>query len=215
MRTLNSIAHEIKDRLSGGNASQDIQLDERDIVIRIREKLNELLRLTNFENTKSGDRNGMLLYVATYADREVKEDEEQKHVYCELPENFVNLPHTKGIHSVHPKGSPDEVLVRSNNNYVSRHLPVSHMELKPSYFLEGNRIIFRKKNFKHNSWKNMVIKLIVAAPESYGLNDPLPVYSDQVGVIVDQLTQYFSAPTIQDTLNDGNKDRGVNINGKE
>jgi hypothetical protein len=209
--TLNSIAHLIKDRLAGGNSSTDNQLDERDLALRIRQALNSVLRISTFENQQQGDRNSANMYVATY-EVAIETDKIEKYKYIELPDVLANLAHNKGIHSMHPKGSPDERLLRSNNHYVTSHLRVGHMEGDPSYFLEGNRLVMRKKNFK-TAWKDMIVKLKIAAPDKFGLNDPLPVYADQVFQVVDLVTQYYAPPVIQDVLNDGNKDIGVNING--
>ena len=213
MTTLRSMASIIKDRLSGGDATIDSQLDVRDIAIRIREKMNELIKLSFFENMKMGDRNSISLYVATYTGVEVKTDETQKYKYCDLPDNFMLMPHNKGIHSIAPTNDSIIQLVRHNNPYVSQHLRVAHMETLGGYYLEGNRIVFKKKNFDNTKWKKFNIKLIVAAPEVYGLDDPLPLYIDQRSMIIEQLTQFYSQPVIHDSLNDGNKDIGVNTNG--
>jgi len=209
MTTLNSIAHLIKDRLAGGNSSVDNQLDERDIIIRIRQVINQVLRISFFENMGIGDRNASNLYIVSY-EVSIMEDTAEKYKYIKLPDVLANLPYNKGIHSMHPKGSPDETLIRANNHYVTRNLRSSQMEGKPAYFLEGDRLVMRKKNWK-SSWTKMIVKLKLAAPDKFGLDDPLPVYADQISQVVEIVTTYFAPPVIQDVLNDGNKDRVVNI----
>lgn len=211
MTTLRSMALIIKDRLSGGEATIDSNLDVRDIAIRIREKMNEVVKMSFFENMKAGDRNSIALYVATYTKVEIKLDKDLSVKYCELPDKMQLIPYNKGIHQVVPSTEPHSPLIRSNNHNVSDNLRVSQMEGRGSYYLEGNRIVFRKKGFNHNKWKEMTIKLIVAAPDAYGLDDQLPIYADHQSTIVEQLTQFYSQPIIHDSLNDGNKDIGVNI----
>jgi hypothetical protein len=209
MKTLKQIAFLVKDRLSGGNASIDSQLDERDIMMFARAKMNEAVKLAFYENMREGDRQVVPMYIATYTDVAVSQDDKLKVYYSNLPDLFITMPYSKGVHAVHPQKDPSITFIRSNNPGVVQSLAAGNFEGKPSYYLEGLRMVYREKNF-NTKWDKVIVKLLIAAPDKIGENDVLPLLPDQEAWVIEQCTQYFSAQVLQDNLNDGNKDIGVN-----
>lgn len=210
--TLSKEAHLIKDRLSGGNSHTDSQLDVRDIIMYYRSAMSDVLRLVFYDNMTIGDKSQIPMYIAFYPALELKEDDQDDINYVDLPSAYFHLPHNKGIVHVSPADTPEKEIYRSNNPYVAMNIPeVANFEQNMWYWVEGLKLKFPSYNLDEKM-ESVNVKLLIPGPDSIGINDPLPIIPNQMTEIRNRVTQYFSDNVIQDVLNDGNKDRGVNIN---
>lgn len=206
-------AHLIKDRLAGGDDFYN-KTDVRDIIQVYKGVMAEVLRLQFYDNMKEGDRSQIAMYISEWsgdAALTVQFDKKgTKQNYVILPDLYGGLPYNKSLVYAFPDGNPDTEIYRSNNPYVSKSLPVGNMEGRPSYYLQGFKMIFRENNWK-DSWTKVGVHILIPAPENIGDSDDLPVIPTHLNEIRNRVTQYFLNMPVQDVLNDGNKDRGVKV----
>lgn len=211
MTTLRKEAFLIKDELAGGNSSIDDQLDVRDIIMQYKAEMSNLLQLMFYDNMSLGDKSVIPVYVAFYPDIEVKLDTQDDCRYIDLPSSYMQLPHNKGIVKMNPSKTPEVQIYKSNNPYVAKDLPgVANFEGSPWGWPEGTKFKFAQNNWNVDAWQKVNVKLLIPGPDSLGENDTLPIIPNQVSEIRRRVKEYFSREVIQDVLNDGNKDRGVN-----
>ena len=211
MTTLKKEAYLIKDDLAGGNSSIDDQLDVRDIMMQYRAEMANLLQLTFYDNLSMGDKSVVPAYVAFYPDLEVKVDSQDDCRYIDLPSAYIHLPHNRGIVKLNPSKTPEVQIYKSTNPYVAQDLPgVANFEGNPWGWPEGIKFKFSQHNWNVEDWTKVNVKLLIPAPETLGESDTLPIVPNQIAEIRRRVKEYFSKETIQDVLNDGNKDRGVN-----
>lgn len=208
MRTLKSIAFVVKDDLAGGDATIDQYLDERDIMIFARAKMNELLKLQFYQNKQDGDNLNIPIYLATYNSVAVAANGTTGFREASLPEGYVGMPYAQGIHHVSPMADLTKDIIPNNNYHVNRDLDMAYMELNPSYRTEGLKLIFSERNW-NVSWTSVQIILLIAAPATIGESDSLPLLPDQEAALILSCKEHFRKLVPVDALNDGNPDKGV------
>ena len=211
MTTLRKIAAEIHRILSGGQLSNDSELDERYTIELIRNAMAEILKLQYLTKRQvADDRTHEKMYVATYPKIEVKWDDDTERAYAELPDFYVSLPYNRGVVSVASMDKPLDPMIQKLNPSVSSTLPAGKLQGKIGYYVEGLRVYWdedvRKKNVR-----KVLVKLIVPAPNTLKNDDNLPVTPEQVGGIIDRVIGWYKAEGIQDRISDSNKDIGVRI----
>lgn len=207
MITVNQIAHQVRRDLTGGDTSKDSNFNIEYIKIRARQGLNKLLKLAIYEKRNNFDRSAVTQYIATYPNLDVEEDTDRGEPYLDIPEFYQSLPHNKGIYAVCPNDNHQEPLIRRNFQSVSYGLPCYHLEGKKGYYVEGMRIYF-DKDFDDGK---ATLKLIVAAPDKFGDDDPLPILPEQQFDLIDMVKASMAERPLEDKINDGNPDIGVKV----
>ena len=133
MITLNKLASEVIRTLSGGDQAAESRIARREVIQRIRQTMNELLKLELLQGRTEGTRLPVAMYVATYPGLEVKA--EGNVFITDLPEFYISLPYNKGIYSLHPDSTPLAQYIRRNNPYVSQGLFILSSPFFLCYFL--------------------------------------------------------------------------------
>ena len=201
MITLNKIASQIIRKLSGGDRSKDSPIERRDVVLRIRQVMAELLKLELYEYRNAGDRLPPGLYIATYSDLTITKDTDTEEKYVTLPEHFMSLPYNKGIYRVAFSGS-EVSMIRRNNPYVSNVLPSASLEGHQGYYVEGFRLYLDNPEEINETKKKVTAKLLVPAPDSIGKDDSLPILPEHQAEIIRRVVNDMFSVAIEDKLND-------------
>lgn len=203
MTTLGKLSTIIIRTLSGGNQANESKVDRRVVVSQIRTALNGLLKRDYYDRkNQDGDRFPSDMYIATY---EVDIDEKGDGI---LPDTYVSLPFGGGVLEAHPLGKKALQFIKKTNSSVTSVL-LERMDKDgdgtemQTYTVEGlNVAITYKKYFG----KKMIFKVMKAAPDTIGLNDPLPI-SPEHEIEVAQAVIGAMGPTVQvptDNLSDNN-----------
>ncbi len=101
MNTKRKIAHEVIRFLSGGDQSNNSQIDERDVMIKIRHVINTRVKNNFFENYKMEGTTGVDgQYIFACANVPVTLDTARDEYYSVLPSIYVSLPKGRGIRQV-------------------------------------------------------------------------------------------------------------------
>jgi hypothetical protein len=203
MITLSQIAEQYIRDVSGGDQSKDSQVDRREVIVKIRQLMNQLLMGSYFQKWNEGDRSATTMYIASY-ELTINKSEDERY-YVDLPEFYVSLPYNRGIHRVFRKGSPENGFTPQHNYSVSDRVNASRVNSIDYYYVEGLRVFLRGKHTVQKDGK-IVAQLIVAAPDSVGENDPLPIIPEHQSVILQALKQGY-LPTKQDRLNNDRDER--------
>lgn len=205
MITIRKIAQEIIRIESGGDQSNDSQLSEAYIILMVRQAANKLLAPLIYARYNEDDRTGIEMMIATY---EVNVQGTIPNKYIDLPEFYISLPFNKGIRGISPIEDRTNEFIPRHNPAVTRSLPCADLEKgQHSYFTEGLKVYF-DGNFDS---KKVLLKLVVAAPDSIPVDDPLPIYPEMQSDIISMVRQMLLNQPIQDKILDNNKDVGVKI----
>jgi len=211
METLKKISAEIIKILSGGTPSKDSEYDERYIAQLVRSGMNEALKMEVFSKRQTDDdRSAIAMYIATYTALDVKKDPITERYYTEIPGFYVSLPYNKGIRQISPVNKDRESFVQKLNPSVTETLHAGKLQGRIGFYIEGYKAIY-DETINQRGIKKVNIKLIVAAPENLGMDDPLPILPEHKFSIIEKIVQTMRNDPIQDTINDENKDVGVKI----
>lgn len=213
MITLRQIAAKIHRVLNGGQANTDSEYDDRYTISLVRPAMNEVLAI-QWVNRRSSDDDRTLekMNIATYHSIIVKNDDATGRSYADLPDFYASLPYNRGVHQVSAMDKPLEPMIQRLNPSVTRTLPCGRLQGRKGYYVEGLRIYFDKLINKKAVVK-VLIKLIVAAPNSLGIDDPLPIIPEQERRIRLMVIEEYRIEGIQDKVVDSNKDIGVKTGG--
>lgn len=173
MITLLKIAYEAQRIVYGEyiDNSED-QLSKNYVVLLARQALNKLLAPKIFENLNGDDRGTLPLMVVQYTVSVTGESPNKK---ITLPEFYVNLPFNKGIHGVATVEDPTNFGIPRLNPSVSRNLPCSDLDPGQfSWWTIGYNLYFDE----HFEYAKVLLYLLVAAPDTIGESDPLPIFPE-------------------------------------
>jgi hypothetical protein len=201
--------------LNGGQANTDSEYDDRYTAKLFRSAMNEILGLQYIQSRQlADDRTHIKMYVATYPSINVKWDDATERCYADLPDFYISLPYNRGVVQVSSMDKPLEPMIQKRNPSVSAKLPAGRLQGQIGYYVEGLKIFWDEKVTKKGV-KKVLVKLVVAAPDSFGLDDSLPITPEQAAQCRDRVLNWYRNEGIQDKVVDGNKDLGVKIQDRE
>lgn len=210
MITLRKIARLIWHDVDGGDPSSDSRLNEKYIILRVRQKLQAKMKIQRFERMKEGDNTVMAQYIYTYTGVEVQGKSGGGYPYIDLPDFYPSLPYNKGIKDVCPNEDLFNPYIRKNNPSVTMGLKCGELQGKLGWWPEGLKVYFDKDKSIADT---VAVKLLLPAPDAIGEDDPLPVTPEIQDEIIIELKQELGVMPIQDNINDNNPDIGTRIDG--
>lgn len=200
MITLRKLAREIIELESGGSPSIDSNLSEAYVIQYVRQMTNAVLMPKVFERLQQDDRSGLQLMLASY-EVTVQGDGDSK--YIDLPEFYINLPFNKGLHQIAPVDDPTNAFIPRLNPAVSRNLPCADLDPgQYSYWSKGKKVFF-DNDIEFNK---VLVDLLVASPDSVGIDDSLPIYPEQQIEVIQRVREMIKSMPVQDKRLDGNPD---------
>lgn len=208
MRTLRQIAQEAIRLESGGDVSDDSKFSEAYTIMIARQAANKLISPLVFANLNNeGDRGALPLLIVGYQVDVTGTGQNRK---VTLPEAYNNYAYGKGLYGIAPIEDPTNHFIPRNSPSVSRNLPCADLEPgQNSYYTEGLTAYFDE----NMDFKKVLVKVIMGAPSSIGVDDSLPIYPELEYDIIMLVRQMLRDQPIQDKILDGNADIGVKING--
>lgn len=199
MITLRKLAHLFISDVSGGDQSKDSQIDEREVMLKIRQLMAEVLFLKQFEKLNSGDRSPITQYVASYDLSVADGDDFQTST---LPEFYVGLPNNRGVHRVFEKDNPRNDFLPMRNPAVTQSLETARIKGLNYYYVEGLTIVYPRLN---NSITDVTVQLIIPAPDTITKDANLPILPEHQSQILRMLKEDY-AYVPKDYLNDNNNE---------
>jgi hypothetical protein len=205
MTTLRILANQFIDDISGQSKTADSRWDEREVVLKIRQLLNEVMILAYFGKYQEGDRSAITQYISTYK-LPLQNDSDLNRAFVTLPEGYAALPYNRGIHRVFFKRDDENYkdVVISHNPSIGQNTKAGRVPDVVYGYLEGFNVFFRNLSVEPDDDPlTVVAQLIIAAPDTIGLNDPLPVVPEQVSEVMKRLMASYR-PTPIDLAANGN-----------
>lgn len=200
MITLRQIAVTHIDRFSGGDRKTGSELSIQDIVLKARGICNELLKTEYIGKMTEGDRSAITNCIATYQLTLLNDGQS---AYVILPDFYLSLPYNRGVHRIFQyakkaKGEPTET------DFTLAHFPAVNLKTrtarKPGLnmcWIEGYKLKFYKVYAEPDKTNTINVQLIVAAPDSIGEDDPLPIPPELVIRVYDRLAQMELNPGLE------------------
>jgi len=204
MITLNKIAYQFIRKQSGGDKIKDSQIRKNYVILLARQALNSLIKPVFFENLQMGDRGTIPMFICSY-DVDVKDEDITERKYIDIPEFYIHLPYNKGLRSISPVDDPLNTFKPRHNPMVTQGLPAGKLAGHYGYYVEGMKSFFDEK-VDQDGVEKVTIKLLVAAPDTLGKDDPLPIYAEQQVQLFALLQQLWADAPPQDKLVDENAD---------
>lgn len=207
--TLATEAERIIRELSGGDIPNDSPYKVEFVVLALRDGYREDLRLELLErrNGESEDKSAPGIYWATFIGDgtgiPLQEDSLTKRIYIDLPSTNMSLKYGKDIR-VSNVATPMLEMIPVANPGVTMHLRHSTYEKKNyGYYQEGKRLYWMR-NVMRDGMRKVILKMLIPAPDTWGLNDPLPVLAANVARVREMVKQRILNRLPQDRLNDNN-----------
>lgn len=205
--TLTTLTEQIHRRLSGGDVPDDSPWDTDFLMQDLRNAIREDLKLEYLQSKNEGDEDKSTLsnFIASYFDIEVKVERQTRKTYIDLPQTPMTLRYNKGIWNIYDMKNPEKAFIYVANPDVTRNLPGGDLERNNfGFYREGLKAYFTR-DIKREKVDKCLLKMVVVAPESMGVNDPLPLLPENTSRIIDIVVKRNVTPMLpNDRLNDGN-----------
>lgn len=205
MTTKAILAQQVIRRLSGGDQPTDSAIDRREVIQFIVELLNKKIKENYYENYKFGEPGVEGMYIARYGNLDVQKDSTTNEYYTTLPSSYVALPKGRGLHQVSSMLNQKEpFIIRNNGNKgIYAKLPAGNLAGRIGVYPESNKIWYDSDMAKRNVTK-VLVKLVIAGPDTIKENDPLPIDEAASADIVREAVMFFSQMVPQDKINNDN-----------
>lgn len=211
MTTLEQEAALIHRLLSGGQPSKDSEYDKRYTAKLYRSAMNETLNLQMFQKRQgTDDKSVVKMYIATYESIDVAWDTATERSYAVIPEFYQSLTWNKGLRQVSSMNKPLDAMVQKLNPTVSSTLPAGRLQGRVGYYVEGLRIYW-DEDVRKKGIVQVLMKMVVAAPDQIDLDDPLPLTPEQAATCRDRVIGWYRNEGLQDKVSDENKDIGTRL----
>lgn len=152
------------------------------------------------------------LYIATYENIEVKVEVSTGRVYVDIPSVPMTLRYNKGLHALSPMKNPLKRYIPVSNPGVTAQLPHADLERENyGYYQEGLKAYWMR-DIKRDGVTKVLMKLLVPAPDTWGIDEPLPLIGENVSRIMDMVKYRIKNPGVADRISDGNQNlRAKNV----
>jgi hypothetical protein len=189
--TLQFLSQLVIRRLSKGLQSKDSRLDEREIAEALRLKLSSAVKGQWYEGKKMGEQTANPRFIGSYTVPVVNDATEKKNC-IEIPVPYMFFPDGTGLWSVTPVTNNVAINramipVTPEQMEIYRGTATYGVEGQFTWYALGDKIYFSKrwdKTLLENNVKNVLLKMVVVAPDSVGMTDILPISPDQREEIV-------------------------------
>lgn len=207
MITLKMIASTHIDRFSSGDRATDSELSYQQVVFNARSILNELLHVSYLEKWQEGDKSAITQCIASY---ELTLTNGPDCAQVTLPEFYINLPHNRGLHRIFQRAKKAKGFP-TMTEFTLMHQPSVSMKTRTARYpgmntayIEGNIVKFLNiwaespgTNPNTPGTNVIIAQLIVAAPDTIGENDALPIMPELIPKVYDRLAQMEMNPALK------------------
>lgn len=206
--TKKGISDMIMYKIYGGVPDSSGAVDERDIWDAIDHKVNSILKTQQFNmNLPSGGTIPENLLIATYENVSVTKTANERSK-CTLPVTPISLPRNMGIHEIRPVistvdsgdrllGDPFIPLQSGQFFLLKADQLLNDLFGRVGYEINGKTVLFTK-DLPFMGVNKVDIKLLTFDISQYSITDDLPIPSDYIAQIEDELMKEF-APVVPES----------------
>lgn len=215
LRTKWSYAEEVRNALDPDFGNRDMQLDPREVLLRLDQTVNELAKLGSLENWKM-NRDEFIddTWTTTFEWLTVTDPANKAPSYVQLPATPVDLPDNRGIDQVYFKNDFsavkkkyfDPVIITSFRNLSEyRNTMGGELDGRIQVYVKNGYIYFDRGNV-NATYGEIGLRLVVKDAGSIGDNDPYPIPADRQRMVLDSVIDFFRKKLAQpnDLVRDDN-----------
>ena len=190
-------------KLAGGTPDSGFPIDERDVWDSLEHKVNAMFKLTQFNtNLPSGGTIPDALHLATYEDIAVTRTSNNRSK-CTLPVMPISLPRNAGINEIRPVlnevesgdrilGNPTIPLQAGQDFLLKADTLLNDLQGQWGHTPNGKTVVFTKDLTTYGITK-VDMKLVVFEISQYTIHQDMPIPSDYIGQLEDEIIQEFAA----------------------
>jgi hypothetical protein len=200
------------------NIGRDLDIDPREIILRLDAFVNDMAKKGFFENWQLGFDTGMNeQYLTRWEWLTVTDPVRGQPSYVQIPAAWVSLPRNMGINQVYFQNDPtinkkkyfEQIIVTSHED-VSRYRNnmASGMEGRLSCYPRNNNLYFSKGNI-NATYGNIGLSLVVRDASAIADDAPYPVPADKEAELISATVAWFRNRIAQpqDAIKDGEDKR--------
>lgn len=199
MITLRQLAFTGISRLQGGDRTTTSEYSVQDIIFKLRGICNESLKADYVTKYADSDKSAIPQCIASY---ELDLQNDPDCAYVTISELPINLAFNRGMHrifqrSFHQAGNP------TDKEFTLSHQPAIGLKTRTARYptinicwQEGFKIKFFNVYAEPGTTDKIIVQLIVAAPDSIGEDDALPIPPEWSTRILDRLAQQELNPPL-------------------
>jgi len=208
MITIGKITDQILRLYSGGDPSDDKELQRGDVNVLVGQVANRVLKSEHAAtNMQMGELCPPHTLITTFKVELEGASGSYQYSHCILPVLPISLPRNMGVWGVEVADNEVIPLESGQNRLLGgvEHLRI--LEDQIGYWVEGRIINFtdRIQSDPFKSATHVILKLLVVSPEVLGEYDILPLPADQEEVIIKEvLTLLGALPQTSDKVSDSN-----------
>lgn len=187
-------------KLASGIPDAGFPVDERDIWDSLDHKVNFLFKLKHLQITlPSGETMPEAAMIATYTGNTVSSDGNGRSM-ATLPVTPITLPKNAGIVLIYDPKRPDQPFIPLQRTMVSYLNADSLLNSLGGQigFEPKNNVIFFTKDLTQFGITSVTMELAIFDISKYGINDELPIPSDYIDQLEDEIIAEF-APLVPES----------------
>lgn len=188
MITLQQLSDLFISDVSGGKVSKDTTVSRQEVVKKIRSLVHTVMKPVYYDKWAEGDKSAVPQCIYSY-ELSLQEDAEGK--YIAIPDFYMALPDSRGIHRVYVKGNRYNDFVIQHNPGISGELAHSSMKGVQYCSIEGLKVRINKGSTAKKADK-MILQIINVAPDALADTDPLPMVPEQIEMLMRLLKADFA-----------------------
>lgn len=203
--TKGTLAQQTLRRVHGGDVPTDSPLDPREVIRYICMILNKKVKQNYFENYKLGEPGIDGQYIGRFPNVAVSKDTATLEYYSIIPSSYVALPKGRGLRQVSSmRNQRDPFIIRTNGNKgIYSRLQAGSLQGRIGCYPEGNKIWY-DANMDEKKVKEVLVKVVIAGPDTLGESDPLPIDASEAENVVREAVAFFAPQVPQDKINNNN-----------
>lgn len=208
LRSKLSFSEEIRSALDADFGTRDMQVDPREIMLKLDQVVNEHARLGDLENWKMNK--GEFVddtFTTSFEWLTVTDPSNKMPSYVQLPATPVALDTNRGIDQVYFKNDFsavkkkyfDPVIITSFKDLSSyRNTLGGELHGRISCYPKDGYLVFDRGNI-NATYGDIGIRLVVRDASYLGDNDPYPIPADRQHIIIDSVIKFFRDKLAQAT----------------
>ena len=200
LRTKFSFAEEILIELRDQNLGREMQIDPREVILKLDQMVNEAAKAGYLENWKLTGSDAISdLFTTSWEWLTITDPSNKAPSYFQLPSYYVDLPDNKGIDQVYFENSFtstktkyfDPVIITSFKDRSSyRNTVGEYLEERISCYPKDGVMYFDRGNVG-TKYGNVGLRLVVRDSGALADSDPYPIPSNRERYIIDQLIMFY------------------------
>lgn len=189
MITLKQAAELFISDVSGGKVSKDSAVNLQEVIKKLRSYIHTVVKPVYYDKWAEGDKSAVPQCIYPY---ELSLQSDAEGNYIAIPDFYMSLPDSRGIHRLYVKGNRFSDFVIQHNPGISGDLPHASMKGVQFCSIEGLKIRMNKGCTAKKADK-IILQIINIAPDALADTDPIPLMPEQLAQVMRLMKQDYAA----------------------